>query len=309
MFLRQLEYLVALDRERHFGRAARVCHVSQPALSTAIRSLERELGVPLVRRGTRFEGFTTEGERVLVWCRRVLADVQSLGQEVDRMRSGLEGTLRLGVIPTALVATTHITSRFRDRHPRMRVRHLSMSSREIAKKLAGGDIDAGLTYLDNEPLTDVATSPLWVERYFLVCPAENLPVGTTTISWTAAAALSLCLLTEDMQHRRIVDAAFERAGATPGTVVLTNSISTLIAHAHAGLAAVMAGPWLTVNPLPPNLRALPLVDPVVEHTVGMVTARDAQQSPVVRELMALFEPLELDERLRLPVTLGPMVVT
>jgi DNA-binding transcriptional LysR family regulator len=307
MFLRQLEYLVALDRERHFGRAARACHVSQPALSTAIRSLERELDVPLVRRGTRFEGFTAEGERVLLWARRALADVQSLSQEVDRMRSGLEGTLRLGVIPTALVATTHITTRFRHRHPRMRVRHISMSSREIAAQLAGGDIDAGLTYLDNEPLADVATRELWVERYFLVCPVEMLPAEATTISWTAAAALSLCLLTEDMQHRRIVDAAFARAGATPGTVVLTNSISTLIAHAHAGLAAITAGPWLTVNPLPPNLRALPLVDPVVEHTVGMVTARDAQRSPVVRELMALLEPLELDQPLRLPVTLGPLV--
>ena len=51
MFIRQLEYLAALDRERHFGRAAAACHVSQPTLSAGIRSLERELGVPLVRRG------------------------------------------------------------------------------------------------------------------------------------------------------------------------------------------------------------------------------------------------------------------
>jgi DNA-binding transcriptional LysR family regulator len=68
MFARQLEYLVALDRERHFGRAAATCHVSQPALSEAVRSLERELGVPLVRRSRRFEGFTPEGERVLRWA-------------------------------------------------------------------------------------------------------------------------------------------------------------------------------------------------------------------------------------------------
>ena len=307
MFLRQLEYMVALDRERHFGRAARACHVSQPALSTAIRSLERELGVPLVRRGTRFEGFTAEGERVLLWARRALADVQSLAQEVDRMRSGLEGTLRLGVIPTALVATTHITTRFRERHPRMRVQHISMSSREIAQQLAGGDVDAGLTYLDNEPLADVATRELWVERYFLVCPVEMLPAWATTISWTAAAALSLCLLTEDMQHRRIVDAAFAPGRRDPGD----RGPDELDLDAHRARARGARGdhrrPVATVNPLPPNLRALPLVDPVVEHTVGMVTARDAQRSPVVRELMALFEPLELDERLRLPVTLGPVV--
>jgi DNA-binding transcriptional LysR family regulator len=301
MYLRQLEYLAALDRERHFGRAARACHVSQPALSTAVRSLERELGVPLVRRGARFEGFTDEGERVLVWARRALADVQSLTQEVDRLRTGLEGTLRLGVIPTALSATTHVTTRFRGRHPRMRVQLVSMSSRELAHHLGSGDVDAGLTYLDNEPLTDVETLPLWRERYLLVCPTQMLPVDTASISWTAAAALSLCLLTEDMQHRRIVDAAFRTAGATPGPAVVTNSISTLIAHAHSGLAAVTAQSWLTVHPLPAGLRAVPLVHPSVEHTVGLVTASGAQQSPVVSELMALFEPFELDERLRLPV--------
>jgi DNA-binding transcriptional LysR family regulator len=305
MFLRQLEYLAALDRERHFGRAARACHVSQPALSTAVRSLERELGVPLVRRGARFEGFTEEGERVLTWARRALADVQSLTQEVDRMRSGLEGTLRLGVIPTALSATTHVSTRFRRRHPRMRVQLMSMSSRELAQHMANGDVDAGLTYLDNEPLADVDALELWRERYLLVCPTQMLPVDTGSISWTAAASLSLCLLSEDMQHRRIVDEAFRAAGATPGPAVVTNSISTLIAHAHSGLAAVTAQSWLTVHPLPAGLRAVPLVQPTVEHTVGLVTARGAQQSPVVAELMALFEPLELDDRLRLPVAMGP----
>ena len=102
MFSRQLEYLVALDRERHFGRAAASCHVSQPALSEAIRSLERELGVPLVRRGRRFEGLTPEGERVLTWAQRAVANLRGLEQEVSRLREGLVGTLRLGAIPTSL---------------------------------------------------------------------------------------------------------------------------------------------------------------------------------------------------------------
>jgi len=101
MFARQLEYLVALDRERHFGRAAATCHVSQPALSEAVRSLERELGVPLVRRSRRFEGFTPEGERVLRWAQRAVADLRGLEQEASRLRGGLDGTLRIGAIPTS----------------------------------------------------------------------------------------------------------------------------------------------------------------------------------------------------------------
>jgi DNA-binding transcriptional LysR family regulator len=297
MQLRQLEYLVALDRAHHFGDAARACHVSQPALSTAIRALERELGVPLVRRSARFEGFTQEGERVLVWARRALTDVGSLRQEVDRMRSGLEGTLRLGAIPTSLTASRLVTQRFRDRHPRMRVQLTSLTSREIAHGLAAGELDAGLTYLDNEPLTDVDSVALWRETELLVCPAQLLPRSATTIGWATAASMSLCLLTRDMQHRRIVDAAFDAAGAHPQPVLETNSISTLIAHAHAGLAAITAQSWLLVHPLPAGLRAVSLVAPELSHVVGLVAAAGGQRSPVVAELMGLFAPLELDAEL------------
>jgi DNA-binding transcriptional LysR family regulator len=299
--LRQLEYLAALDRERHFGAAARACHVSQPALSTAIRALERELGVPLVRRSGRFEGFTEEGERVLVWARRALTDVQSLNQEVDRLRSGLEGTLRVGAIPTALTASSLVTGRFRHEHPRMRVQLWSMTSREIAHGLEHGELDAGLTYLDNEPLADVDTLGLWRERYLVVGSPEQIGTNTTTITWAAAAALPLCLLTPDMQHRRIVDAAFASAGAAPVAVIETDSISTLVAHADAGLAAVIAHSWLHAIPLPPRLRALPLVQPTVRHVVGLVAASGRRQTPVVAELLSLFEALELDAELQAPV--------
>lgn len=301
MQLRQLEYLVALDRERHFGAAARACHVSQPALSTAIRALERELGVPLVRRSGRFEGFTEEGERVLVWARRALTDVQSLNQEVNRLRSGLEGTLRIGAIPTALTASTLVTTRFRDQHPRMRVQLRSMTSREIAQGLERGELDAGLTYLDNEPLADVDTLALWRERYLVVGSPDQIGTGTSAMSWSAAATLPLCLLTPDMQHRRIVNDAFAAAGAAPDPIVETNSISTLVAHAGAGLAAVTAQSWLHTIPLPPGLRSLPLVQPTVRHVVGLVATAARQQTPIVAELLSLFEPLELDVELQAPV--------
>jgi DNA-binding transcriptional LysR family regulator len=73
-------YVVALSQEKHFGRAAAACNVSQPALSGAIRSIEKELGIVIIQRGRRFEGFTKDGERVLAWARRVLADCEGLRQ-------------------------------------------------------------------------------------------------------------------------------------------------------------------------------------------------------------------------------------
>jgi DNA-binding transcriptional LysR family regulator len=294
VFIRQLEYLAALGRERHFGRASAACNVSQPALSAGISRLERELGLPLVRRSRRFEGLTPEGERVLAWAQRALADLESLSQEVSRLRGGLEGTLRIGAIPTSLPRSPRLTARFRERHPRMRVRLESMTSRQIAHGLEHGEIDAGLTYLDNEPLAWVDTLPLWRERYLLVTPAERELGAAEAVPWRDAAGLPLCLLTRDMQHRRIVDDAFSAAGVVPEPVVETNSVSTLIAHARAGLPGVTADTWLEANPLTADLRAIPLVDPVIEHTIGLVVATTIEQTPVVAELLSLFEPFELD---------------
>jgi DNA-binding transcriptional LysR family regulator len=293
VFFRQLEYLAALDRERHFGRASVACHVSQPTLSAGIRSLERELGIPLVRRGRTFEGLTPEGERVLGWSQRALADLESLRQEASRLRGGLEGTLRIGAIPTSLPLSPRVTVRLRERHPRMRVRLTSMTSRQIAYGLAHGEIDAGMTYLDNEPLSDVDTLPLWREHYLLVTPASSQAGERETVSWSSAAELPLCLLTPDMQHRRIVNDAFAVAGAVPEPAVETNSVSTLIAHARTGLPGVTAHTWLEANPLPADLRAIPLVDPAIEHTIGFVVSNTVERTPVIAELLSLFEPLEL----------------
>ena len=286
MFIRQLEYLAALGRERHFGRAAAACHVSQPTLSAGIRSLERELGVPLVRRGRTFEELTPEGELILGWAQRALADIESLTQEASRLRGGLEGTLRIGAIPTSLPRSPRVTARFRERHPRMRVRLISMSSRQIAHGLEHGEIDAGLTYLDNEPLERVEAVALWSERYRLVTAAGG-DFGAS-VRWAEAAELPLCLLTPDMQHRRIVDAAFGAAGVTPQPAVETNSVSTLIAHARAGLPGITAHTWLDANPLPPGLRAIPLVDPEVEHTIGLVASTAIERTPVITELFDLL---------------------
>src|ERR1700747_3822100 len=102
MFLRQFQYLVAVAQEEHFGRAARSCHVSQPSLSSGIKQLELELGVPIFLRGRgqRFHGLTAEGERVAAWSRAVLAYCDAMRKEVAMMQNDLTGHLRVGAMPS-----------------------------------------------------------------------------------------------------------------------------------------------------------------------------------------------------------------
>ena len=106
----KLEFIIALSCERHFGHAAEACGVSQPTFSAGIKQLEDTLGVLLVERGSRFRGFTPEGERVLDWARRIVADMRAMRQEVDALKHGLAGHIRIAAIPTALPMVGLITT-------------------------------------------------------------------------------------------------------------------------------------------------------------------------------------------------------
>ena len=113
----KLDFLLALAREKHFGRAAEACGVTQPTLSAGVKQLEGQMGVLLVNRGSRFQGFTPEGQRVLEWARRIVSDTRSMRAEVNSLRHGLSGPLRIAAIPTALAMVAALTTPYRERHP------------------------------------------------------------------------------------------------------------------------------------------------------------------------------------------------
>ena len=106
----KLDFILALARERHFGRAAEACGVTQPTLSAGVKQLEDQLGVRLVNRGSRFQGFTAEGERVLDWARRIVGDTRAMREEINSLRHGLTGQLRIAAIPTALAMIATLTT-------------------------------------------------------------------------------------------------------------------------------------------------------------------------------------------------------
>ena len=296
MVLKQLAYLIALARERHFGRAATACKVSQPTLSTAIRDLEDELGVPIVLRGRRFEGFTPEGERVLGWAERILADRDSLVQDLSDMRGNLHGHLRISVVPTALPVVARLTAPFSARHPRVTVSATVASSVNIQRGLDNFELDLGITYLDNEPILRVRTFPLYRERYCLLIP-HDAPLGErATISWHDAAKQNLCLLTPDMQNRRIIDAAFRAAGALPEAHVETNSITGLILHVQTGQWASVVPRHFLVSPgLPKGVRALELVEPELSHLVGVVAADRDPLAPTAKAMLEIVKALSTQD--------------
>jgi len=303
MLFSQLEYLVALAKEGHFGRAAEECHVSQPALSAGIRKLEAELDVQIVRRANRYEGLTPEGERLLDWARKILADRHALVEEIRSMHDGLSGVLSLGSIPTALPALTLLTGPLRLAHPRVRLSVLSLSTAEIKRALIEFEIDAAVGYLAGQAPAGVRLMPLYREKYVLLVAAGQMPPGRESATWLEATAMRLCLLTHDMMNRQLLDEVFASIDVSPNVVMETNSISTLYAHVRDGsTATIMPHTWLQTFRVPADMRVVPLVDPVVTHGVGLLLPHHEPESMLSRALIKVVRQVNmtrvLDETLR-----------
>lgn len=283
----KLDVFIALAKERHFGRAAEALGITQPSVSSAIRQLEDQLGVQLVFRGSRFMGLTPEGQRVLDHAKRIAGDMRLLREEMRAVRAGLSGNLRLGVIPTALPMVADLTGVFLQAHPNVRLSILSRTSTEILGGLEAMDLDAGITYLDNEPLGRVTTVPLYTEFYRLICAPGSPLADRREVTWAEVAGQPLCLLTADMQNRRIVNQHLAEAGVTAAPTVESNSTVALIAH-------VMTGHWASVVPMrlaamfagDRRVVAIPIVAPEVEHSVGLIAPRRDLQTPVLAALIA-----------------------
>lgn len=295
MLLQHLDYLLALAAERHFGRAAARCHVSQPTLSVAIRRLEKDLGIVIVQRGHRFEGFTEEGRRVVTWAQRIIAERDEMLADLERMRGRLTATARLGAIPTAVPASPFITGEFLRRNPAASVRIEALSSREIARQLADFEIDAGLTYLDDEAPPGTRSVELYREQYVLVAPAGNHLMGAPEVAWSDAAGLELCVLMTTMRNRRILDANMAAEGAQYRPVVEAASVDALYAHlSHSGRATIASTAWLPRLGVPTGFAARPMVQHGPRPAIGLVVLDRAPASIVAAALVEVAGDVDLE---------------
>ena len=281
----KLEMLLALAKEHHFGRAAETLGITQPTLSSGIRNLEEQLGVQLVRRGSRYGGLTPEGQRALVWARQIVGDTRRLRDDMRAARVGLSGHVRLAVIPTALTQAAKLTAHFAKAHPDVSFSVLSRSSVEILELLENLDVDAGITYLDNEPLGRVSTAPLYSETYALMCRADHPLAQAKTLTWADLADVQLSLLTPDMQNRRIINRNFMQAGISPESRIESSSTIVLA-------AAVVNGGQATVLPIDHaeflgrghGLSVVPIFGASSAPTVGLIAQFQDPQTPVLQSL-------------------------
>jgi DNA-binding transcriptional LysR family regulator len=243
--------------------------------------------VLLVQRGSRFRGFTPEGDRVLEWARRIVADARAMRQDVDALKRGLAGHVRIAAIPTTLPMVAALTTPYRARHPNVRFSILSRTSIEVLEELENLEVDAGLTYIDNEPLGRVTTVPLYRERYRLLTSAESELGDRDKVTWAEVAQVPLCLLTPDMQNRRIIDGILRSVGTEPSPTLESNSMIVLFSHVRTGRwASIMPAVLADTLGLTDMIKSIPIVDPDVTHVIGLVVPHREPMTPLITALVA-----------------------
>ena len=293
-----LRYLVALERHRHFGRAAQACHITQPALSNAIRALESHFGVTIVRRSRQYEGLTPEGELALGAAHRMLHEAEALRQALAGRAGAPRGRLQLGAVPTAMPIAARFAARLRMLHPGLLPVLRSLSSPEIDTGLDNLSLDLALGYSGRPEVAQrrLAVWPQYAERYFVVqrngLPGAPFAFGPA-MSWQDALALALVMLTPDMHNRRLVDQAFAAVGATPEPALETNSVlALLVALQEPGLAAVLPGALVDAAlvhtaPDQPGLLARPLGWPDLRTPIAFLSNAAAPPTLALQAALAL----------------------
>lgn len=309
MLLSQLTYFEALARERHFGRAAAACFVTTSTLSEAVRKLEKELGVQLVDRGrTSFHGLTPDGEIVLAYARRMLADERHLGEDLAAAHGSLAATLRFGTIPSGTGWAADILARLAAANPGVTVDLVTgLRSEEIAERIRSHDLDAGIIHpragradAHGAGRAGLHLARLGTTRFVLagrpgvldridatatVGGVDDDRTGTAgkagkagkagqkAVTGEDLAGLPLALLAPGMRAREEFDHAMAAAGVTVTPSAVADSAEALLALAGTGQWAVIVPEASVTAPRAGSVADLEvrrLQDPTVAMEVALV---------------------------------------
>lgn len=286
MDIKQLKFLIALEQTRHFGQAAARCHITQPTLSMRIRKLEDELGLELVTRGQRFEGFTEAGERVLAWARTLLAAHDGLFAEAAACRGQLVGNLRLGLVPLSGFNPISYIQGLSQTFPELKFSLTSMSSDKIIEALGTNQLDLGVCYLDHVNASYLDFFELGETRVGLLYDTRHFHFEGSEMSWEDAAALPLGMISTGMHYRKSIDLSFRSRGLDPQPILESDSTYQLFQAIHEGFCcAIMPLDSALESPIE-NLAFIQLPDASVLAPLGMVMRKTEPRSAIAEKCFA-----------------------
>ena len=277
MTLQQLEYILAVERYRHFGRAAEACNVTQPTLSAMIGKLEEELNAKLFDRNRQPICPTPVGEQVLRQAKEVLAQADSIKDIVEEEKHSLNGTFRVGILPTiAPYLLPRFFPQLMKKYPTLDIRVREMKTHEIKEALLQGDIDAGIL-AQIEGLEEYEQTHLFYEKYEGYVSREDTLFAKETLRTSdVASSRDLWLLDEGHCFRdQMVRFCQMKSSQTSRLAYNLGSMETFMRMVESGKGITFI-PELAVMQLSGEQKELvrPFAIPVPTRQLILITNRN-----------------------------------
>jgi len=291
--LRDLRYLVALADHAHFGRAAAVCFVSQPTLSTQIRKLEEELGVPLFERAPRKVMLTPAGRDIAERARRIIGEVEQMKEVARRSQDPEAGTVRLGMFPTlGPYLLPHVVPGIRARFPKLELLLVEEKSDVLLARLREGKLDAGLLAL---PLHDdqLHVEFLFEEPFLLAVPETHPLAKRDSLALKELADQRLLLLEDGHCLRDQALDVCHMAGAGEMSGFQATSLETLRQMVAANVGVTLL-PMLAIKPPVARSRDIHLLgfrDSKPSRQIAMAWRKSSAMHGFLLQLAQVFREL------------------
>ncbi len=288
MELRQLRYLVALDDERHFTRAAAREHVAQPALSQQIRRLEEELGLPLVDRTTRRVAITDAGQHLVARARRILAEVDAARAELEALTGMQTGRVTVGVMHTmGPVDISVALAIYHQRHPGVELTVRENSSEELAEMLRVDELDlAFLSVTERIESHGLGLQQLVSEELVVVLPRDH-PLGSRTeLRMAELANEQFISYREGARLRELLVAAGHHAGFEPSVMLESNESHRIRRLVQRGMGVAIL-PRSDAEGPGADVSVAKLTDPELTRDITLAWREGRRQPPAAAEFLDL----------------------
>jgi LysR family transcriptional regulator, hydrogen peroxide-inducible genes activator len=288
MNLRDLRYLVALADERHFGKAAERCFVSQPTLSAQIRKLEEYLGVPLVERQPKRVALTAAGEKIVQRARALLQQADAIVELARTDRDPLAGALKLALIPTVgPYLLPHIAGRLRRELPRLKLMLYEYQTEHLLSRLRSGEIDVGVLALPVD-IDGIESAPLYDEPFTLAVPATHPLAERERVKVEDLRGETLLLLEDGHCLRDQALEVCSRVRVNEAQDYRATSLETLRQMVAAGHGITLL-PELAAETSVGTARGLrikPFAKPAPGRTIGAVWRKSTTRTPAIEGIVA-----------------------
>jgi len=289
MNLRDLRYLVTLADERHFGRAAQRCFVSQPTLSAQIRKLERELGVPLVERRPRRITLTPSGQEIVARARRLLQESDAIVEIARAGRDPLSGQLRVALIPTVgPYLLPRVAPALQRALPKLKLLLYEYQTGPLLERLRGGDIDLGVLALSVAPMDGLDSTVLYEEPFLLAVPPDHRLARRSRVGVDDLSDETLLLLEDGHCLRDQALEVCSRIDVHEAQDYRATSLETLRQMVAAGHGVTLL-PELAVEAptgAAPGVQVRRFGRPAPSRTIGAVWRRSTTRGPAIEAVAA-----------------------